>query len=358
MITSASIENFKGFKHLDLPDISRITLLGGRNNVGKTSVLEALFLFFNRMEPGMLLRHLSWRGIETIQLEPDIVWAPLFRNYHMRQPIIISIRENAHREKMEIVLNPSYTPKSIEVQSTLFDENLPQLRTDQKPFSPYTIDVTYTSGNKIQKTHLIMRSNRIQMQVEQTEVQAYPALFIGARVKTNPTEDAVRFGQLDIMGKQDMVVKMLQTLEPRLTSLSTVATGRSTLIHGDIGIGRKFPVAFMGEGMDRLLSIILALATTRNGMVMIDEIENGFHHSVMAKVWEAISAAAREFNCQIMATTHSYECLQAAVAGVSLAGLPQEFRYIRLDQRDKDITATTYSHDELRTAVELGWEVR
>lgn len=59
MITSATIENFKCFKRLDLPDLSRITLLGGRNNVGKTAVLEALAIFYRRVGPRMFYRHLA-----------------------------------------------------------------------------------------------------------------------------------------------------------------------------------------------------------------------------------------------------------------------------------------------------------
>ncbi len=40
MITKLSLENFKGFKYLEVPETSTITLIGGQNNIGKTSLLE------------------------------------------------------------------------------------------------------------------------------------------------------------------------------------------------------------------------------------------------------------------------------------------------------------------------------
>ena len=43
MFNDAFIENFKGFDRLKLENFSRITVIGGKNNTGKSSILEALF---------------------------------------------------------------------------------------------------------------------------------------------------------------------------------------------------------------------------------------------------------------------------------------------------------------------------
>src|SRR5256885_1678397 len=82
----------------------------------------------------------------------------------------------------------------------------------------------------------------------------------------------------------------LQVLEPRLQRLSLVPLAGKAVIHGDVGLDLLVPVAFMGEGMRRLLSILLAISNA-SGPVLIDEIENGFHHSVMTRVWKAIAQA-------------------------------------------------------------------
>ena len=60
MITKLNITGFKGFEKLDLPKLSRVTLIGGKNNVGKTAFLEALFMFFDRINPQMISRQYAW----------------------------------------------------------------------------------------------------------------------------------------------------------------------------------------------------------------------------------------------------------------------------------------------------------
>lgn len=80
MITRFKVSGFKGLKPLELPKLTRVSLLGGRNNVGKTSVLEALFMFFDRLNPQMILRQYAWRGVGVIPLEAEAMWAPIFYN--------------------------------------------------------------------------------------------------------------------------------------------------------------------------------------------------------------------------------------------------------------------------------------
>ncbi len=113
----------------------------------------------------------------------------------------------------------------------------------------------------------------------------------------------------------------------------------------------------MGDGISRLLSIILAIATTKDGVVLIDECENGLHHSVMPRIWKAIGQAAREYNCQVICTTHSYECLAAAQEGLS-GDLAEDFSYIRIDRDDGNCTAKHFDHEMLTMAVKNNMEVR
>lgn len=366
MITKVKIAHFKGFKELGLSDLSRITLLGGRNNLGKTSALEAIFLFFDRLNAGMFFRHLNWRGIGNISLDPETVCAPLFYHYNLDQKIVLSIWDDCNQQTMEFAFTLTNPQKSIEVGSSRLDERaLPELTSGLAAFGLYGIDITY----RFAQTELKARwsilpkpdSSAIAVQLAPETPEQYvntvtkPAVLLSARTRVPPEEDVQRFGRLDNEVKGDTPVQFLQILEPRLKSLSI---GSNRIIQGDIGIGHKLPVPLMGEGMDRLLSLILVIATTRQGIVFIDEFENGIHHSVLSKVWEAVARSAREFDCQIIATTHSYECLQAAYEGVAAADSSNELRYIRLDRRGEEIIATPYKYEELGAALENRWELR
>ena len=111
----------------------------------------------------------------------------------------------------------------------------------------------------------------------------------------------------------------------------------------------------MGSGIFRFFEILVALVDTRAGILLIDEIENGIHHSVMAKVWQAIDTLAEELGVPVFATTHSRECIKSAYEALKDRG---SFKLHRLQEREGNIESITYSDDALVGAVEYDIEVR
>lgn len=357
MITKLKIVGFKCFEKLDLPKLSRVTLVGGKNNVGKTAFLEALFLFFDRINPQMILRQFAWRGVNVLPLEADTMWAPIFYKLDMKQPITICTTIDNIEEKMTIKFNPHYVPATVQATPTKKVGQAVQILTDQPPTPSYALDLQYQQKNKkIQSSHLIVGPTGLGLQVDYIESQR-TIVFLGARMHVNPAEDAERFGKLDIVGRQDEILAFLKILAPELKGLSSITIGETSMIHGDIGIGRKIPVAYTGDGMSRLLSIILAIATSPHGVVLIDECENGIHQSVMSRVWEGIGRAAREFDCQVIGTTHSYECLEAAHKGFA-GEMAKDFSYVRIDKIGEQTIAKSFDYDSLSVAIDTNMEVR
>jgi AAA15 family ATPase/GTPase len=137
--------------------------------------------------------------------------------------------------------------------------------------------------------------------------------------------------------------------------LSTV--GDTSVIHGDIGLSRLVPVPLMGEGVRRLLSILLAIFHTPGGVVLIDEIENGLHYSVLNNIWKAIGKAARAASVQVFATTHSRECIRSADESFSESGA-DDFRLFRLDRNNGEISVVTYDHEMIEGALAMSLEIR
>jgi AAA15 family ATPase/GTPase len=69
MFRSLSICGFRGFQDLRVDDLDRFSLFLGPNNVGKTAVLEAIFLMAGPTNPDLPLRVNAFRGIEQFPLE-------------------------------------------------------------------------------------------------------------------------------------------------------------------------------------------------------------------------------------------------------------------------------------------------
>jgi hypothetical protein len=168
--------------------------------------------------------------------------------------------------------------------------------------------------------------------------------------ESSPEEDLARFSELEAAGRQEELLRSLRLLEPRLEHLSLLMLGGQPGLYGNIGLTRLVPLTFMGEGIKRLLSILLAITSAAGGVVLIDEIESGLHYSVQQKVWEAIANAARQADVQIFAATHSWECIQAAHHAFQENG-PYELRYFRLD-RIRDEIVVKSMDERMLTAIE------
>jgi hypothetical protein len=218
------------------------------------------------------------------------------------------------------------------------------------------LELEYKAGKQSGKYYMILDQKGLRTEPIPPP-PPFPAFFLAARARIPLSEDAERFGKLEISGQQDMLLKALQVVEPRLSRLAVVVTGGTPMIHGDIKLDRLVPLSLMGEGMVRLASLVLAIGNAQKGVVLVDEIENGLHHSILPKVWLVISEAARQFNTQVFATTHSMECIAAAHRAFS-ESKGYDFHLHRLERREGTIRAITYDQETLSAAIDTGLEVR
>jgi AAA15 family ATPase/GTPase len=185
----------------------------------------------------------------------------------------------------------------------------------------------------------------------------FQTFFMSARTRISVSEEAKYYGNLLVRREEKVILEVLRLIEPRIDRIETIVVADKAILHGDIGIGRLIPLAFLGDGMARLTDLILYIANARNGVVLVDEIENGLHYSVMPKIWRAIGDAADHFNTQIFATTHSFECIKAAHIGL-MESKYYDFCLHRLERVKGTIEAVTYGQENLESAIEEGLEVR
>ena len=122
----------------------------------------------------------------------------------------------------------------------------------------------------------------------------------------------------------------------------------------DIGLQELVPLSILGAGMTHVARIVLAAATATGGVVLVDEIENGLHHSVQPDVWGVIATAAKQFDVQLFATTHSFECVEAAHEALGADG----FSLHRLEVVDGENRCVTLSPTALSGAIRHNLEMR
>ncbi len=356
MITEVLIRNFKCFKSLTVPELGRITLIGGRNNVGKTALLEALFLFLDRTRADMIFRQYGWRGMEGVASKPEEMWGPIFYDYDMSQEIVITTTIDGTLETAKLSFNPNFVPPAPTPSPPPGEH---QIATDEKAVRSFALDIEYCHEDSTKKTsHLsISPLGKPVLYPDPAGISSHPGRFFPSKQQVASKHTAELFSELAREGRESEAIGFLRIIEPRLEDLKIITQGPGSFVHGKLkGLSRTLPINLMGEAMGKLLNIIVGIVNSQGGIVFVDEMENGFHYSVLPKIWETVGKALRNYKCQLIASTHSYECLQAAHEGLSK--MPEDFRYIRLDRKGDEISAKLSNYDMIGTALKTNLEVR
>lgn len=355
MLNKILIENFRGFNQLEVNNCKRFNLIIGKNNVGKTAFLEALFLHIGSTNPDLPSRINLLRGLGRVLASAESLWSPLFYNFDAEQKIIISSTDTKHKErKLEIRLASSDTVKLFKPKET--NEKSSEVSVLTSTLPPDRIELKYYNPqNEYTTSYAIVNEDGIKF--ENLRNPDMTGIFVISRGKGGGTEDSERYGRLNTKGKTDVILEILQRIEPRLKRLFTVPIAFGSDIHGDIGLEQSLPLQLMGEGTSKLLSLSLAITAVPNGIVLIDEIENGLHYSIMRDVFEAIIELANKYHVQIFATTHSNECVHAIFKSFKDLN-SDDLSVIRLDRIDEEIKPVIYNRESLTTVFETGWEIR
>ncbi|MGB8344109.1 MAG: ATP-binding protein, partial [Ktedonobacteraceae bacterium] len=123
------------------------------------------------------------------------------------------------------------------------------------------------------------------------------------------------------------------------------------------GFDEPIPLRSLGDGMMRTLATVLALVNAKDGILLIDEFENGFHYSVLPELWQMIFQVARRLNVQVFATTHSWDCIES-FQKVAAENKQEEGLLMRLSLKGNDIVATIFDENELGIITRERIEVR
>ena len=349
MLKSLRIRNYRVFKDLKVDGLHRINLIAGKNNSGKTSFLEAIFLLSSGGNPQLAINSNVIRGdpgaaatMEAIETD----WKYLFHNLGIALPIEI---EGHHSEVGQM-------RSSISLERAKLT-HLPITSTGRTSLADIDDGRAIVFRYSDPDHPCAARSIRVTPNGLEAE-QSSPVVPFNVRIvlshSGNEIDEARLLGNLRTRKKGDLLLRSLRAVEPRLESVEDSIASGVPAIWGDAGLTELVPLRVMGEGITRLARIVLCISSAPGGIVLVDEIENGFHHSVMAKVWKAIALAAEEFDAQVFATTHSFECIETAHEGLGLEG----FRLYRLSNRGGTNRAVRYKPDEVELAIRRGLEVR
>jgi AAA15 family ATPase/GTPase len=308
MLDHIHIENFRLFKNLDIPKVGQVNLITGKNNSGKTTLLEALRLWVNRRSltkvRSVLMHILKQRG--ELNRMPEEDFATIF--YERYRKAEINDLEMMYKGEIVSILS--------------LNEKIPS----------YDIEYTTSPGQLIDSANFV------------------PASF--ELINTHLWKN------IDLTEKEEQVAEILRIIEPNIVRISVNEADGTAKVRLK-NSPKPLPLKNFGEGMNRLLTVALGLVSAENDMLLIDEIDLGLHHSVQGLLWEIVFQKSKDLNVQVFATTHSSDCVQAFS---DIANKPEYAgmgNYIRLQRKkDGDIVAVDYEMEELESAMDLNLETR
>ncbi len=357
MYSRISIKNFRGIGSLEVDGIRRINLIVGRNNSGKTSFLEALFLLggaTNPQSPTSLgqLRGQRWGGTP-----PDPVWRPLFRNLDPRTPIEIM------GQRVEEQRGRSLKIEALEV-STFADSYEPSLGGDAgvsaatQDFDIGSLKLRYVGAVGLEViTSAIFdpMSGNINASSKDRD-DLVRTTMLSARAYSSLKRDAQQFSFLLKIKQEHDVLDGIRIIDSSVQRIEVVSEPSGPSIYLDVGLETLVPLAVGGEGLVRLFSIIVELTASRNGVLLIDEIDNGLHHSVMADLWHVLGELAEKHNVQVFGTTHNDDMMRSALE--AFAGKEGMLGLFRIDKRGDRHVMVSYSEEAMKGILEDAFEVR
>jgi AAA15 family ATPase/GTPase len=116
------------------------------------------------------------------------------------------------------------------------------------------------------------------------------------------------------------------------------------------------PIAVVSSGINKFISLLIAVRTNRGGVVLIDELENGIYFKMFPALWGALYAAAKDNRTQLFISTHSLECLNGVTEYIDED--PKDFGLIQIVNEEGVSRAYMATGRSAADAIEAGIEVR
>jgi energy-coupling factor transporter ATP-binding protein EcfA2 len=370
VLPSLEIRWFRAFRKLEIERLGRVNLIVGKNNVGKTSVLEALNLYANPGSPGVLLDLISTRDEfhqphipRSNGRRPTPV--PIGAIFHGREAIpdrtpAISIGPigDASKTLRVAVTTRKHRPNRVSLPAGMTSEDVDEV-------DGLVRWLSYQVGGQPPVMLPIDDSRRFS-QYERVVTSRTEALIeksiISCYVKANgldPEWTARAWTSINLTDYHNDITNSLRIIEPLVaqTSANVNTIDRLVPIVRLEGSSEPITLRSMGDGMVRLFNVALALVNSKGGILLVDEIENGLHYSIHEDLWKLVFKTARDLNVQVFATTHSWDCIEA-FQRAACEDTSSEGYLIRLGWRRDDIVATVYDESDLAIVTRDHIEVR
>ena len=394
-LDSLLIKNYRQLKNIEIESIGDINLIVGCNNSGKSTLLEAIRLFASRGSTDLIEEILNDHGELQIfstelsdEIVPEMSICNLFtgRKFPTKDGIHIYIGNINKSQFLQI----EHVFQKVEFIERLIDGEQSSIRRLKKIFkdnreelleSSDALEISVSSSsdlfspiikNTIFSLTDLFNRRRFFNRVQNPNLMPWIAHSYVPSRATTQDELADVWDAVVLTEAEGYVLKALRLIEPGTDGLAFIQGGRrpsriptnktaSNERHAMLRMERletPVPLQSMGDGMTRVLQLILNALKAKNGFLLIDEFENGLHYSVQEQVWKLIFELASANQMQVFATTHSDDCVRAFSAVATEHALKGVLIKMERTDDEGDSVVSSVTEVELDSLVNSNVDVR
>ena len=369
MLQTLEMRGYRGFESYRLSNLARVNLVVGKNNCGKTSILEAVELLVSGGHSSVFFDSVQRRGEAGAPYvrrsrEPSTDVSHMFFGHKCDAGVCFDLSSDGGKRKLSVKILPLDEVgeevdnwdrrRQLRLQRGLLDpdeEAAPMFGMSIVGGAPerrLVLPVMEDGMVLFERHPRLIRNGTPGTPVHFLALESFDPVAMGRRWDTVIAES-----------REAEIVDDMKLLEPDLDSihyLTSAGLGRGILVGLRNG-GPRLPIGTYGDGMRRLLALRLSFVGMANGFLLIDEIDTGLHWTIMEEMWQFVVEVARKSNAQIFATTHSYDCIRGLGSLIqSRPDLKDEVSIQKVDNSLKE--AVCLRGEQIKVAVEQDIEVR
>lgn len=342
ILQKLSLLAYRGMSDVVLDGLGSVNLVVGANNSGKSSVLEGAGLILRPLDPS------QWVGVVRQRDASADVLSELSSMFpDAAQPVV---DQPLYRDPIRLEGVVSGTPRRIHATCSV-PSLVDHLVVDGDVAASRRVDVQVNDDPSIVLKFPVLSPTQHRLPMFRV-FSVNPASHYSTEALVDDLSQAV------IDGKKELAVELLQVLDPDVVDIDAVLIRqRRTLCitHKKRGV---VEFSSFGDGMRRAAALALALARASQGVLLVDEIEAGFHTRVLETVVARLLDAAVLAQVQVIATTHSLEAVDAVLSYFEKNGAKEGLAGYWIQRGAAGHEVRRYTFERLLRMREGGMDIR
>ncbi len=328
--SNIGFSKYKKLKKLEIKNLNKINIFSGLNNSGKSSLLEAIFLLASANDINALFEIYRRRG--KFHDELDLIW--FYENFNAD----IILQGNYDNKKLNLIINKTTTDDTSNKNNFLT-----------------AIQNTFTIDDIIKESKSLIFENKNETFFKQ--LFKVCNVVYSTPFSNQQKENIVFDHNINIKNKsyQQIIEFLRKEIDNDILNIDLTGELKRFIVEHN-NFDKGIDLTHFGEGMQRVFHIALQFATAKNGILLIDEFENGIHYTLLEKFALFTQKLADEFNVQVFITTHSKECIQALLHNKNYNDKISYFNIV--ENKNKEVKVINYTAESALENMEQDIEVR